>query len=98
MLLVAREIKKVEVILDIKDGVIDLSAENSIGAVKDEIDIEFEGEKLRIGFSPKYLIDICRAVDEEYLNMYFISSLQPCIIKSSIGNEGFNYLVLPVKI
>ena len=98
MLLIAREIKKVEVIFEISDGVLKLSAENSIGEVKDEIDIDFEGDDLRIGFSPKYLIDICRAVDEEELNMYFISSLSPCIVKSSIGNEGFNYLVLPVKI
>ncbi len=98
MLLIAREIKKVEVILEIKDGVMKISAENSIGNINDEIPINFDGEELRIGFSPKYLIDVCRAIDEENINMYFISGLSPCIIKSSVGNDDFKYLVLPVKI
>ena len=98
MLLIAREIKKVQVILEISDGVLAISAENSIGKVNDEIDIDFEGENIKIGFSPKYLIDICRAVDEKELNMFFLGSLSPCIVKSCVGNEDYKYLVLPVKI
>lgn len=98
MLLIAREMKKVEVVFEISNGVMKLSAENNIGEVRDEIDVDFEGDDIRIGFSPKYLMDICRAVDEEKLNMYFISSLSPCIVKSSQGSEDFKYLVLPVKI
>ena len=98
MLLIAREIKKVEVVLEITDGVMKINAENSIGNINDEIPVEFDGDNIKIGFSPKYLIDVCRAIDEENINMYFISNLSPCIIKSSEGNEDFKYLVLPVKI
>ena len=98
MLLIAREIKKVEVVLEISDGIMKISAENSIGNINDELEINFDGDDLKIGFSPKYLIDVCRAIDEENINMYFISSLSPCIIKSSVGSEDFKYLVLPVKI
>ena len=98
MLLIAREIKKVEVVLEISDGVMKVNAENSIGNINDEIPVNFDGEDLRIGFSPKYLIDVCRAIDEENINMYFLGNLSPCIIKSSVGSEDFKYLVLPVKI
>ena len=98
MLLIARDIKKVEIVAEISDGTMKISAQNSTGNVEDNLDINFEGENLKIGFSPKYLIDVCRAVEEENINMYFISSLSPCIIKSSEGNEDFKYLVLPVKI
>ena len=98
LLLIAREVKKVEVILEITDGTIKISAQNSTGDVYEDAEIDFEGDELKIGFSPRYLLDICRAIDEEELTMYFISSLSPCIVKSSIGNEDFKYLVLPVKI
>lgn len=99
LLLISRDLtNKGKVVFEITDGIMKINASNSIGEVKDEIDIDFEGDELTIGFSPKYLIDICRAVDEEELNLYFISNLSPCIVKSSIGNEGFNYLVLPVKL
>lgn len=98
VLLISREINKKEIVMEIKDGVMKINAENSIGNINDEIPINFDGEELRIGFSPKYLIDVCRAIEEENLNMYFLGSLSPCIIKSSEGNEDFKYLVLPVKI
>lgn len=98
LLIISRDVKQTRVVFEISDGKLAIHTANSFGNFDDEIDIDFDGEDLRIGFAPNYLIDICKAVDEEKLNMYFISSLSPCIIRSSEGNENFNYLVLPVKL
>ncbi len=98
MLIYTNETKKVEAILEIKEGVLNVSTHNINNEVKKDIPVDHEGEDIKIGFNPKYLADVCKAIDEEEISMYFISSLSPCIIKSSIGNEGFKYLVVPVKI
>ena len=98
MLIISRDVQQTKVVFEIGADVLKIHAANSFGDIDDEIDIDFEGDELRIGFSPSYLMDICKAVDEEKLNMYFMTSLSPCIVKSSTGNENFNYLVLPVKL
>lgn len=98
MLIISRDIQQTKLVFEIGNELLRIHAANSFGNIDDEIDIDFEGEELRIGFSPSYLIDICKAIDEEKLNMYFMTSLSPCIVKSSVGNENFNYLVLPVKL
>ncbi|MBQ7668232.1 MAG: DNA polymerase III subunit beta [Clostridia bacterium] len=67
------------------------------GDVREELLVESMGKNLEIGFNPKYLIEAVRASNDEKLNLDFGSSISPCVIRPTEGNE-YTYMVLPVRI
>ena len=71
----------------------------SSGTVKiiKDLDINLEGKDLVIAFNSKYLTDILRAVNDDFVYMYFNSSISPCVIKSYQGDQ-YLYLLLPIRI
>lgn len=95
--LVAKENKKTPVNLEIKDNMLIVTSNTELGEVYDEIAIETKGDELKIGFNPKYLIEALRAIDDEFINLQFMTSLSPCIIRG-IDRDDYKYLVLPLKI
>lgn len=96
-LLISKDNKKPPVKLDIKENRVAVNAVTELGEINDEINADIEGEEIVIGFNPKYLIDVLKVIDDEYIDMQFTGgSLAPCIIKNK--EESYRYLVLPVKI
>ena len=65
-----------------------------LGSMDEEIEIEATGEKLRIGLNPRFLTDILRVLDDDKVNMYFVSEKAPCYIKG----EDYVYVVLPIQL
>lgn len=94
--LLVRESDKVPVIFNIKDNVISISADTSMGSMNEELEISKEGKDLMIGFNPKFISDALRVIEDETITIYFLSSVAPCFIKND--EEGYNYIVLPVNI
>ena len=60
------------------------------------IENEKEGENIRIGFNPKFIMDALKNIDEEYINLYLMNSKSPCFIKNE--EESYLYMILPVNI
>jgi DNA polymerase-3 subunit beta len=48
-----------------------------------------------IGFNPKFMIDALRAIDDEKIDIYLVSSKTPCIIRDQ--DSSYLYLILPVN-
>ena len=90
-----KEGNKKPVIFDIKDGSVKTSITSAIGKMDEEIDIEKEGNDLKIGFDPKFLIDALKVIDDEYVSIHFMRSQEPCTIKNDEGT--YLYLILPVN-
>ncbi len=86
---------KVPFIETIEDGKLSMQMRSGIGTLDDELPVDKEGEDLKIGFNPRYLLDVLNAVDDEKVAMYYSGRKSPCIIKDE--NENFIYLVLPVN-
>lgn len=95
--LLAREEKANLVKLNIVDDKILIKSNSEIGNVYEEIDVDLEGEDLNIAFNSKYILDGIKVIDSEELELYFMGSLNPCIIKPA-GVENYTYLVLPVRL
>ena len=83
--------------LDIKDSLIEITSKSEEGNVKEEVITSKEGNDLVIGFNSKYLLDALKAIDDETINMYFNTSVSPCLIKP-VSGDRFEYLILPVRI
>ncbi len=80
----------------IRDKVI-ITSRSEEGNVKEEVFVEKEGTDLEIGFNAKYILDVLKVVSDEEVAMEFNTSVSPCLIKP-IEGEGFEYLILPVRI
>lgn len=95
--LITMEEKKYPVKFKITDDKIIMSSNTDIGAVREEIRVEMEGNKLEIGFNPRYFIDALKVIDDEKVNIHFTSNVGPCTIRP-LNDDTFAYMILPVRI
>ena len=65
------------------------------GNYEDKLFIEKEGEDILIAFSPKFLLDALKVIDDEEIDIYMMNIKSPCIIKDR--DESYMYLILPVN-
>ncbi len=93
--LLVKEGDKKPVIIGIEDERMELKINSTIGSMTEELSIEKEGDDLLIGFNPRFMIDALRAVDDEMVSMYFMTSRSPCIIRDDKGK--YIYLILPIN-
>ncbi len=93
--LLIKEGDKKPIIINIKDGSMELKINSTVGSMDEEIDIVKNGKDLMIGFNPKFLIDALRVIDDEEIDIYLVNPKAPCFIKDE--NEKYIYLILPVN-
>ncbi len=94
-ILLVRESDKKPLIMDIRNGEMNLSMNSSMGSLQEDIAIEKTGSDLMIGFNPRFLMDALKVIDEEEITLYMINSKSPCFIRDE--NNSYVYLILPVN-
>ena len=94
--LLVKESERRPVIIDIKDGVMAVNMKSSLGTLDDEISVFKEGNDITIGFNPKFITDVLRAIDDEEITLYMTTVGNPCFIRDS--SDSYIYLILPVNI
>ena len=55
------------------------------------------GENINIAFNSRYILEGIKIIDAEEIEINFMGSLNPCIIKP-VGDDNYTYLVLPVRL
>lgn len=66
-----------------------------IGEVKEELDIQYSGKNLSIGFNPIYLIDVLKNLEDESVDFELEDADKPGVIRK--GNT-YTYVVLPMQL
>lgn len=94
--LLVKEGDKKPIIINVKDGSMELKISSYMGSMNEDIDIDKEGKDILIGFNPKFLLDALRVIEDENVNIYMMNSKAPCFIKNE--DESYIYLILPVNI
>jgi DNA polymerase III subunit beta len=74
-----------------------VSINPELGDVKDVINIEYNDERLDLGFNSKYFMDVLQAMDSEVVEIGFIDNSSPCLFHGK-EDEGFLGLVMPMRI
>ena len=93
--LLVKEGNKKPVIFDIKNGTMNINIVSNFGKMNEDIDIEKDGNDIKIAFDPKFLIDALRVIDKESISMYYMNAKAPCTIRDD--ESSFIYLILPVN-
>lgn len=95
--LLAREGKNNLIKLSVLEDVLKITSNAEIGKVYEEVEIIAEGNDLDIAFNSKYLVDVLKVIESEYITMEFTTSISPCIIRP-VESENYTYLLLPVRV
>lgn len=95
--LLAKEEKANLVKLNIADGQILIKSNSEIGNVNEKIMTQISGENINIAFNSRYILEGIKIIDAEEIQLNFMGSLNPCIIKP-LQDENYTYLVLPVRL
>ena len=94
--LLVKEGENKPIILNISDGYMEMSVNSSFGSMNEEMEIEQQGNDLRIGFNPRFLMDALKVIDDETISIYMMNRKAPCYIRDD--EENYIYLILPVNI
>lgn len=87
--------------INIEDDKCLIESNSEIGDLKETIQVQKEGEDVKIAFNARYLIEGVKACDTKSIKMNLKSSLNPCLIypnESKYEDEEFTYLALPVRL
>ncbi|RWX51657.1 DNA polymerase III, beta subunit [Candidatus Electrothrix marina] len=67
------------------------------GSARDEIAIEYTGEKLSMGFNCRYFMEALQVMEGESIQASISSNESPCLITSE-DDEGFLGIIMPMKL
>lgn len=90
--------KSKSVTLSFTPGSMQISSNNpEIGDAKEEIEIDYSGDEIKIGFNAKYLLDILNCVEDDEVRIELNDQLSPGLIRPK-GDSNYTCVVMPMRI
>jgi DNA polymerase III subunit beta len=85
--------------MEFKEDRVSISANNpDLGEAVEEIDAEYKGKPLAIGFNARYLIDALGVLGGEGdIEISLKDELSPSIVRKA-GNESYTYVLMPMRL
>ena len=95
---ISEEIKSKAIKLSMESNKLLLSVESlSKGSANEEVDINYNEEKVEIGFNSRYLVDICNEIDGDEIIIHILDSISPAIILDK-SDENLFFVLMPMRI
>jgi DNA polymerase-3 subunit beta len=86
------------VIFNFDDNQLTVSSTNpEIGESKEDMPIDFKGNKITVMFNPKFFIDTLNVIDDEKVVLNIVNEEKPCLIE---GEKDKSYLsvIMPMRL
>lgn len=74
-----------------------VSINPDLGDVQENLEIEYNNERLETGFNARYFIDILQSMDSEMVEIAFIDNASPCLLTGK-DDSGFLGLIMPMRL
>jgi DNA polymerase-3 subunit beta len=82
----------------LKKGVLEiLSVNPEIGDAKEELPLDYTGEKMDIGFNPRYFIDALLVMNSEKITLELSDGVSPAVL-SGEKDPDYLALIMPMKV
>lgn len=65
-----------------------------VGESREELDVEYRGKEMMIGFNPNFLMDVLKNLKTETVNVEVTDTEKPGVIRQ----DGYIYIVLPMRL
>ncbi|MBI5188185.1 MAG: DNA polymerase III subunit beta [Nitrospirae bacterium] len=83
---------------DLTEDVITLSSSSpDLGEARDEVVVDYKGDKLSVGFNARYLLDVIGVMTSERVILELQDPLSPVILKEE-GDEDYRCVIMPMRI
>jgi DNA polymerase-3 subunit beta len=82
--------------MDIKGGIILITANSELGNVSESVKAEMSGKEIKIAMNGKYILDALKALEEETIKLSFNTPISPFTLENK-ENKANAYLILPVR-
>jgi DNA polymerase-3 subunit beta len=80
-------------------GAMLLTSDNpDVGEVKEELDVDYEGQDLSIGFNGKYVIDFLGAITADKVALELKGELDPGLLRPVSADDAYLGVVMPMRI
>jgi DNA polymerase-3 subunit beta len=90
--------KSKAVTLSLTNGKMEITSNNpELGDAREEIEINFSGKDLKIGFNAKYIIDVLTAISDDEVDFEINDQLSPGIMKPH-NDSNYTCVVMPMRI
>jgi DNA polymerase-3 subunit beta len=90
--------KSKAVTLSLTQGKMEIASNNpELGDAKEEIEIDYNGKDMKIGFNAKYITDVLSAINEEEVDIEINDQLSPGIMKPH-NDSSYTCVVMPMRI
>jgi DNA polymerase-3 subunit beta len=84
--------------MNFKNNLLEVSSSNpELGDAREELDIEYQGPELSVGFNARYLLDILQVQDQDNICMILKDNLSPGLIKP-IDEDGYLAVIMPMRL
>ncbi|PLX83313.1 MAG: DNA polymerase III subunit beta [Desulfuromonas sp.] len=81
-----------------KAGLLEISSSNpEFGDSREDLEIDYSGQELSIGFNARYLIDILQSLEEDKIKLNVKDNLSPGLVTPSEGDD-FLAVVMPMRL
>ena len=64
---------------------------------EEEVEVEYSGEDIEIGFNVNYLLDAISAVDGDDISLSVVDSNSSCLVREP-GNDDSKFVVMPLRL
>ncbi|MCB0377610.1 MAG: DNA polymerase III subunit beta [Bdellovibrionales bacterium] len=86
------------VTIALSKGRMEISSNNpELGDAKEEIEVDYTGDDLKIGFNAKYILDILNSFQEDKLSLELDTQLSPGLIRPQ-NDTNYTCVVMPMRI
>lgn len=90
--------RPIPVVLEMKPEQVLVRCVNmDLGEAREELDAEYSGEAMSIGFNAKYILDFLAVVDQEQIQVHLNDPLSPALFQP-VGEEGYSCVIMPMRI
>jgi DNA polymerase-3 subunit beta len=90
--------KSKAVLLNLSNGKMEISSNNpELGDAKEEIEVDYKGGDLKIGFNAKYITDILTSMEQEKVDFELNDHLSPGLMKPH-NDASYTCVVMPMRI
>lgn len=82
----------------LKNGLMEVSSSNpELGDAREDMEVDYEGPEVTIGFNARYLIDILQAQGGEQVLLQIKDNLSPGLLRT-VGDDNYLAVVMPMRL
>jgi DNA polymerase III subunit beta len=85
--------------MELKNGKVSISASNpELGEAVEDIEIDYQGKALTVGFNARYLIDVLAVLgDGGNVELALKDDVSPSILRKG-NDDGYLYVIMPMRL